>query len=350
MRAGPAAGRPGRTFIADVTAPTVRRNGFDAFRRAWDAQMRERFPLPLLDVEETGDFRINVQAVTAHDVVIAKVGVEAFAGRTTGAGDGDDRVLIHLMRQGSWHFTRPDGRDRPITASAGSFIARRNNPSSSFDVDAGAVADVLILPTSSLAPLISARPILGSARSAEVRLLTAHARMVVETVRDLTPAGVRSARDALLELARGALRGEFDDAEPLLAPALARAAMRLADDRLTDPGLGPSALARELHVSVRTMHRAFATVGESVAGYVRRRRLERARLDLAAPHGRPTVSDVAARWHFADSSHFIRAFKRLYGQTPGQFVAGITDAGSCGTLGHICRSSTCGSGTPAEGR
>jgi AraC family transcriptional regulator, positive regulator of tynA and feaB len=32
----------------------------------------------------------------------------------------------------------------------------------------------------------------------------------------------------------------------------------------------------------------------------------------------PTVTEFAANWHFADSSHFIRAFKQQYGQTPGQ--------------------------------
>jgi Helix-turn-helix domain len=43
---------------------------------------------------------------------------------------------------------------------------------------------------------------------------------------------------------------------------------------------------------------------------------EEARLELAAPLGRPDISEVAARWQFADSSHFIRAFKKQYGETP----------------------------------
>ncbi|WP_345437286.1 helix-turn-helix domain-containing protein [Actinoallomurus vinaceus] len=52
----------------------------------------------------------------------------------------------------------------------------------------------------------------------------------------------------------------------------------------------------------------------------RRRRLERARMELAAPLRRPGVAEVAARWQFADSSHFIRAFKNQYGQTPAEFA------------------------------
>ena len=179
------------------------------------------------------------------------------------------------------------------------------------------------------------RPILGSARSAEARVLMAHARTVRETVHDLAPTGLWSARDALLELAKGAMRREFDDVEPRLAPALARAAMEIADRRLTDPDLTPAALARELNVSVRTLHRAFATAGETAAAYIRRRRLEQARCELVAPPlRRPGVSEVAARYQFADGSHFIRAFKARYGQTPAAFARtprGGTDTGTDST-------------------
>ncbi|MEU4888548.1 MULTISPECIES: helix-turn-helix transcriptional regulator [Streptomyces] len=76
--------------------------------------------------------------------------------------------------------------------------------------------------------------------------------------------------------------------------------------------------ARELSVSVRTLHRVFAAAGESVGAYIRRR-LEQARLRLlAAPRGRLSVSELAAYWQFADSSHVIRAFKQQYGRTPAQ--------------------------------
>lgn len=96
--------------------------------------------------------------------------------------------------------------------------------------------------------------------------------------------------------------------------------MEIAGSHLTHPELSPTSLARELNVSVRTLHRAFATAGESVAAYIRRRRLEQARLELATPLRRPSVSEVAARWQFADSSHFIRVFKNQYAQTPAEFA------------------------------
>ncbi|MEU9186461.1 helix-turn-helix domain-containing protein [Streptomyces sp. NPDC048484] len=210
-----------------------------------------------------------------------------------------------------------------VTVPAGQFIARHNGPPVRFEVAPRTTAKVLILPASQLRPLIGDRAVVGPADSAEVRLLTAHAKIVNAMLNDLTAAGVQAARNALIELVKGVLLQAFDDKEPRLAPALAQAAKDLADSRLTDPDLSPSGLARELKVSVRTLHRAFAAAEESVTGYVRRRRLEQARLELEAEAGRPNISELAAHWRFADSSHFIRVFKKQYGQTPTQFVRSI---------------------------
>lgn len=318
------AGRPGKAFSADVTRGTVR-DGFAAFRREWGARVGEGWPLPGYGIGESGDLQVKVQAVKAHDVVIADVRnyAASFTGRTTGDRDGGDRVVMPLIRHGAWHFSQPNDRGETVVVPTGSFVAFHNGTPALCEVDPGAAAKVLILPAPVMAPLMGDRQIIGStdsASSAEVRVLMAHASTVGETVSDLAPAGVQSARDALLELVRGVLRREFDDTEPRLAPALARAAMAIADDHLADPELTPLSLARGLNVSVRTLHRAFAAAGEPVAAYIRRRRLERARADLALPMRRPDVLEIAARWHFADSSHFIRAFKKQYGETPAQFA------------------------------
>ncbi|MGD9529034.1 MAG: hypothetical protein AB7V44_19825, partial [Pseudonocardia sp.] len=49
------------------------------------------------------------------------------------------------------------------------------------------------------------------------------------------------------------------------------------EEHLADPGLDPAAIARGAAVSVRTLYDLFAARGETVARYVTRRRLERAR-------------------------------------------------------------------------
>jgi AraC-like DNA-binding protein len=124
----------------------------------------------------------------------------------------------------------------------------------------------------------------------------------------------------VIELVKAVALRQLVDTGILLAPALAQAAKDLADRHLTEPELSSAMLARRLNVSVRTLQRAFATTGEPVNTYIRRRRLEEARLALTASSERPALSELAAHWQFADSSHLIRAFKRHYGQTPIEYT------------------------------
>jgi len=87
-------------------------------------------------------------------------------------------------------------------------------------------------------------------------------------------------------------------------------------------------LARELNVSVRTLQPAFATTGESATAWIRHRRPEEARLTLTTPHGRLSVSELAAHWQFADSSDFIRASRKRHGQTPIEYARSTGPTGN----------------------
>jgi AraC-like DNA-binding protein len=97
-----------------------------------------------------------------------------------------------------------------------------------------------------------------------------------------------------------------------------------------DSDLSPAMLAGALHVSVRTLERAFASLGEGepAAAYIRRRRLEEARLALTAPSNRLTISELAAYWQFADSSHLARAFNKRYGLTPSEYARSTRPRGA----------------------
>jgi AraC family transcriptional activator of tynA and feaB len=322
----PRADGSGRNFFVDVTASNTARDGFDAFRREWESQIGQALPLPPLEPLGSGNFRVGVHASKVHDAVIASLHRESMTSGIRGASRHlDDRVLVHVMEHGEWRFVRPRNGGE-ISVPAGQFIVRHNGPPARYEVEPRTTAKVLILPASELRPLIRDRATVGPADSPELHLLMAYARIVEATGSDLTAAGARTARNSLIELVKGVLMQAFDDTEPRLAPALAQAARDIADSRLTDPDLSPAALARELKVSVRTLHRAFAEAEESVATYIRRRRLEQARLELATPVGRPSLSELAAHWRFTDSSHFIRAFKKEYGQTPTEYARSIGSA------------------------
>ncbi|USQ86111.1 helix-turn-helix domain-containing protein [Streptomyces phaeoluteigriseus] len=183
---------------------------------------------------------------------------------------------------------------------------------------------IFIFPGDALRPLVAGKPRTGPATSPAAQILMAHTSMVQRTVSDLSPAGAHASRNALLELTKGLILDHFDDCEPAFTPALAQAAKDLADARLTDAELSPSAIAAQLHVSVRTLQRAFASLDESFSAYIRRRRLEEAAEALTASGLQLSISEAAALRHFTDSSHFIRALKKQYHATPAQLARRLT--------------------------
>ena len=89
---------------------------------------------------------------------------------------------------------------------------------------------------------------------------------------------------------------------------------------LSDPGLSPAMIAAAHHVSLRSLHQLFHDEGLTVAGWIRRRRLEGCRRDLSDPalDSRP-VAAIAARWGFSSPGDFSRAFRAAHGLPPAEY-------------------------------
>lgn len=84
-------------------------------------------------------------------------------------------------------------------------------------------------------------------------------------------------------------------------------------------GLTLSTLAGVACVSRFHFARMFRlSTGYSPMAYVLRRRVERARLQLAQGYQR--LSDLAAELGFCDQSHFTRIFRRMTGYTPREYA------------------------------
>jgi AraC-like DNA-binding protein len=77
-----------------------------------------------------------------------------------------------------------------------------------------------------------------------------------------------------------------------------------------------------VHVSTRYLHRLFADEGSTVSGWIRQRRLEGCRRDLADPSRcDETVTSIGSRWGLTSSAHLSRLFREAYGVSPTEYRA-----------------------------
>lgn len=89
---------------------------------------------------------------------------------------------------------------------------------------------------------------------------------------------------------------------------------------LGDTGLSPAMIAAAHHMSLRSLHQLFHDEGLTVAGWIRKQRLECCRHDLSNPGlaARP-VAAIAARWGFPSPGDFSRTFRIMYGLPPAEY-------------------------------
>jgi len=122
-----------------------------------------------------------------------------------------------------------------------------------------------------------------------------------------------------------ALLAHHLDIDDAVAPECRQQALMVSihsfiERNLGDAQLSPAAVAAAHHISVRYLHRLFEQQGSTVGSWIRHRRLERCRRDLAEPQlsARP-IHAVGARWGFPHAADFSRAFRAAYGMPPGDY-------------------------------
>ncbi|MFI2457978.1 helix-turn-helix domain-containing protein [Streptomyces sp. NPDC019539] len=174
----------------------------------------------------------------------------------------------------------------------------------------------------------------GAVRSLTARRLSGHsgvgallATAVRQTLRQapaLTRADAGRLSRIVVDLAAAVLAHELE-ADSADTPTCSRQTMllRIQDyvmRHLADPSLSPAAVAAAHSMSVRSLHRLFEAEGDTVSAWIRKRRLEHCRCDLADPlREREPVRAVAARWGFTDPAGFSRAFRHAYGLSPQEY-------------------------------
>jgi AraC family transcriptional activator of tynA and feaB len=151
-----------------------------------------------------------------------------------------------------------------------------------------------------------------------------HALHAIDQGHDLAPAAAARLAVHTCGLLAVALDRPLDRPVPAAVGVrrhgrLLDAALDDIDEHLADDDLCPTVTAGRLGISVRLLHQVFTGHVRTFTSEVRRRRVEQAHRDLRDPaRAALRITDIAADAGFADVTHFHRAFRDRYGDTPAQ--------------------------------
>ncbi|MBM7774683.1 AraC-like DNA-binding protein [Actinokineospora baliensis] len=149
------------------------------------------------------------------------------------------------------------------------------------------------------------------------------ARWVVDALdraEEFTPADAGVLASVTTDLLTAVLAERLGEARPEDDAGMRRRVHDFIDQELGDPSLTPASVARAHHISLRRLQRLFAEQDTGPAGFIRSRRLERCRRDLADPRAATTpVHTIGTRWGFPDAAHFSRLFRSTFGHSPGEY-------------------------------
>ena len=147
-------------------------------------------------------------------------------------------------------------------------------------------------------------------------LLVDHLCALVQRLPDLSAHARPAVLDGTLDLLALCLGEQPALPAPRLRQALRAQVQRYIEAHLTDATLGVAALAHRFRMTERNLHKLFEGSGDTVCGYLRRRRLAMCRRDLESPLlADRQVTEIAGHWGFDDPSQFSKLFRAAYGMS-----------------------------------
>mgnify|MGYP001821291860 CR=1 FL=1 len=297
-------------------------------RRAWAAAM-SRLCLPMGDFPEDTPFRGAVSCIVSPlGIEVARIHSSAH----TISGSYPDQppsIWLSLLLDGSARFS--DG-EKDFDVAVGDITYGPSGEPATLDFTAESRHLFIKIPDIALSQwMISPHALTVGylpARSGIVHVLSGMLTHLASGLDDIRASELRPVEVALTEFLITCLAHERqlpggdtvgNDTAAVQAAHLHRICQTI-ESRLGDPKLNPRSVADEHGVSLRYMQKLFSLSRHTFSGYVRRRRLERCRADLASPiYAHLSITEICYRWGFNASAHFSRAFREQFGYSPREY-------------------------------
>lgn len=233
---------------------------------------------------------------------------------------GEHALLVQLTGTTALHH-----HPRPVLVGGGDIVAIPGGALREARAGAGSSALVLVIPAGTVPGLDDAvssagTGVLRAPDSVLLPIVLPFARHFADRVADLGDLTARAPQQFVRGAARMIASALLAD-PPQTVDALA-AARAYIDTNLSCPTLNPAMVAAATFVSVRTLHALFAPTGTSVSAWIRNRRLDACRADLADNAcAHRSIADVALSHGLTDPAHFSRMFARRFGMPPRAYRA-----------------------------
>jgi AraC-like DNA-binding protein len=289
-------------------------------REPWPITVRTASPVTFASAfasRNLGGYGIATAVCSAHSLETS--------GSGTATGDGRGLQMVHIQLAGETRFSQHDHTAvlRPGDVSVYNF----DSPCLTENLGTEALtflapAQELGLPSSTLEDLSGValdrgRPI--------VQLVQPFARQLVGSLNSIDEAvGSRVVR-GMIDLVSAALAETTTEtsAGPDSSDGLLTSILEYIDSHLHRPGLTVTEVAAKHFVSPRKLHSLFETHETTAAAWIRTRRLENCRRDLAdSALADLKIAEIAARWGYTDAARFSRQFAHHFGATPRAFRSG----------------------------
>lgn len=288
----------------------------------WRLAVRDR--LASVDLQPTGPVERfgSVEELDLGDLLITDwvcPQVEGTRDRNVARHD-DDALLLFTAYVGQQIF---ETSDETVVLRPGTVLITSTRTTGRFVIPEHLTKRTVRVPMTALSPFdtgggVPSCLLLETAQSPLANLLQDFLMSMDRHVGRMSAAEIEGARNALLVLIAGMIRASRPDIgdseflqllrrqlEAWIVNHLAGGAIRVAD------------LAAAHSVSPRTVHRAFASTGDTVGSVIRTHRLAAARGDLVNTN--LSIAAIAHRWGFCDASHFGREFRREFSLSPGDY-------------------------------
>ncbi|MFB7294123.1 helix-turn-helix domain-containing protein [Actinacidiphila glaucinigra] len=275
------------------------------------------------DSGRSREFRFDASGILVDGLLSARVYCDSLTG-LSGSDLENDPIVADVVTSGWIEF---QSKKEKHVVKPGQICIRDTKASWAFTCAPATVAHVVSIPRNLVIPHIGSPRVFDRAYVCdvdvpEVRFFLSFLEGIKRSSGELEDsiAAQSMAREACATLLSGIVAGRSGPWLNGPSNAMVVAAKNFIDRNIESSELTPQVVAQSVGVSLRTLHRYFAVSDDSVMAFTRRRRLQRAHEELTNPGSRVGISEIAARWHFADTSHFIRQFKSLYGDTPAAYL------------------------------